>query len=203
MNLDNVNVPKYHEGMIISEKEGAFECQKKLKSVLISELDLQSKLASEAYKELETALEEGDELKIWYSAQMFLFTSEKISDLLDKIKELSEKNCDDLETRDLKALSKMYSDLMMIKPNDLSENFGEKLKEWTLDPNNDRIIENHIFKKKSIPNLSVAHLLRHFDPETYELSLRNKTYDIKRQYGLIQNIKKSIEDIYRENFWNL
>jgi len=200
MYLENI-VPKSQSEIITKEKEGV-EYLKKLKSALISELDLQAKFASLAFNELETALEEGDELKIWYSLQMFLFTSERISSLLEKIKELSEKNPNELETKDLNSLSKIYPD-MVIKQNDFSGQFGEKLKKWVLDPNDDNIIENHIFNKKSIPNLSVDHLLRHFDPENYELSLRNKTYDIKRQYGLMQDIKESIEEIYRENSWNL
>ncbi len=190
------------ELIIIREKGKRYEYFKKLKAALISELDFQLDLASRAFRELEKNIEENDELKTWYSAHMFLFTSRCIWDLLEKIKKLLEEHSDYIESEDLKSLSKIFP-YLEFRNSDANENHAEELERWVLDPENDRIIENHIYRKKSGIAIDVKQVLRHFDPETYEMTFKDKTYDLKEQHEEIQEIKQYVEDIYKENFWSL
>ncbi|MFW6040717.1 MAG: hypothetical protein ACOC85_02660 [Thermoplasmatota archaeon] len=171
---------------------------KKLRSALIKELDLQSDLASKAFEELKESIKKGDENQIWYSIHMFLSTSGYISELLKEMEKLSDKNSDCIELDELTSLLELSKDLK-IKQQELVENFGEELERWVVRPENNLVIENHIFQKKSVPNLDVKNMLRHFDPETYEMTFRDETYDLKEHQEEIKKVKENVEEIYRKN----
>lgn len=203
MSLENDRIiSKGKEEIIIREIGERYEVLKKLKSALIIELDFQSNLASMAFDELEGAVEDSDELKIWYSVHMFLSTYECISNLLEEIRVLSEKYPDILNTEDLKSLSDISTDVDL-KKKEVSNNFGMDLEKWIFEPENDRIIENHIFPEKSVPDLSTDKILRHFDPDTYQMTIRDNTYDLKQHHQVVQEIKDNIEQVYKENLWSL
>lgn len=188
---------------VFIQEEGETNIQlRKLKSALISELEFQSNLALNAFEDLDQAIKRSDENKVWYSIHMFLFTSRCISGLLDQIKKLSKDNPNSLKTEDLSLLLEISSDLQ-IKKGELFEHFGERLEEWVLDSSYNRIIENHMFQKKSFPNLEIRQLLRHFDPETYEVTFRDNTYNLKEQREEIKEVKENIEEIYRNSLWTL
>jgi len=203
MNQTNINIEsKQKEDNLIGNELDRKTNLNKLKSALISELDFQIDLASRAFDDLEDAIEESDEVKVWYFVHIFLFTSERISELLEKSKELCELYEDSIELQELKSLLEMSSDQKM-RRNGLIENFADELEEGVLDPNNLLVMENHIFQKHEFPDLDLTQMFRHFDPETYEMSLRGKTYDLREYHDEVQKMKQNLEEIYRENHWTL
>ncbi|MFW6041324.1 MAG: hypothetical protein ACOC85_05760 [Thermoplasmatota archaeon] len=171
---------------------------KKIEYAFISELDMLSSLSMKAFEDLDRAIKRSDECGIWYSIHMLLFTYGGISRLLSQIIKLSEKNPNSPKVQDLKSFNEIYSKLS-IKQDELMENFGKNLEGWIVDPRNNRIMDNYIFERSAVPSMDVTQMLRHFDPETYELTFRNKTYDLKQDQQEVQKIKQNVEDLYMKN----
>ncbi|MFW5927993.1 MAG: hypothetical protein ACOCSL_02230 [Thermoplasmatota archaeon] len=120
-------------------------------------------------------------------------------ELLDQIKYLIEDEQYNTEIMNLKLLLESYSE-SDINKNGLRKNFGRYVKEWFENTDKEPILEHNVFEKSSIPNLDVSQMIRHFDPETFELTFLEETYDLKKFEDLVIDINKSIDEIYRENY---
>ncbi len=170
----------------------------KLKKVLIYELDMMSTLSMNAFNALEQSIKKGDEDQIWYHIHMLLFTYSSISELLQQMEIMAGHI---LETQEVQYLNdNKYG--FRINKDELFDHFGRNLEDWIIDLDGS-IIENHIFEKKSIPSLDVTQMLRHFDPETYELTFRDEIYNLKEDQKIVMNIKQKVEDIYSKNLWSI
>lgn len=170
----------------------------KLKKVLIYELDMMSTLSMNAFNALEQSIKKGDEDQIWYHIHMLLFTYSSISELLQQMEIMAGHI---LETQEFQYLNdNKYG--FSINKDELFDHFGRNLEDWIIDLDGS-IIENHIFEKKSIPSLDVTQMLRHFDPETYELTFRDEIYNLKEDQKIVMNIKQKVEDIYSKNLWSI
>lgn len=198
-NLGNIGIIEMNRAFI---QEEGYQKIIKLKSALISELDILSDLFIKAFNDLEIACERNEEIKIWYSVDMLVSTEKNITELLEQLNEIFENNPDLTPTDGIKSLLDIYIQSDM-KKNKRIDHLGENLKEWIENLESDNIIENHIFEKRSIPNFDVKQVLRHFDPETYEFTYIDKTYDIKKAHEEILKIKDSLDEIFRENYLSL
>ncbi len=178
-------------------EEGTNKSQNKLRSALILELDMVTNNFIEAFDNLKVAIVKSDESDIWYSLSMLIYTREHILELLDQIKKLIENSQDNIEVSGLEMLLGDYSE---INKNKLRKNLGRGLREWFENTEKDPILENNVFERSSIPNLDVKQMIRHFDPETYELTFFENTYDLKKFHDVVKDIKRNIDEIYRENY---
>ncbi len=170
----------------------------KMKRALIYELDMMSTLSRRAFKALEISIKKGDEDRIWYHIHMLLFTYSSISELLQQIERLSKEI---IKTKEFKHLFGSNSGFNIDK-DELFDHFGRNLEDWIMNIEG-HIIENYIFEKRSVPNLDVKQMLRHFDPNTFELTFRDKTYNLKGEQKRVMHITQNLEEIYRKNLWSI
>ena len=196
--IDDVGLKVIGEEFSINDND-IYKNQNKLKSALILELEMLTNNFIEAFDDLRYALTKDDESKIWYSLSMLTYTRKHIWQLLELIKTLFENEVDDTEIVELEYLLEEYSDIDTDE-DELEGNFGKELKKWLENTDKNPILENNIFEKKSLPDLDVNQMIRHFDPDTYELTIFEETIDLKRFHGIVKDIKKDIDEIYRENY---
>ncbi len=194
--IDNIGMKIINKNFGRNE-EGTNKSQNKLRSALILELDMVTNNFIEAFDNLKVAIVKSDESDIWYSLSMLIYTREHILELLDQIKKLIENSQDNIEVSGLEMLLGDYSE---INKNKLRKNLGRGLREWFENTEKDPILENNVFERSSIPNLDVKQMIRHFDPETYELTFFENTYDLKKFHDVVKDIKRNIDEIYRENY---
>ncbi|MEF8874950.1 MAG: hypothetical protein V5A88_09840 [Candidatus Thermoplasmatota archaeon] len=176
--------------------------ERNLNSAIIKEMELQCDLALKGFDELEKALSECDDEKVWYSIHSFFSSAARISELLKLGEKAIEKN---RENDDLRKLMKISNSSLLSNPKwgRAIGDFGEKLEEWATKTDRTHIGEKNVIPKGCVSEMDEEDMLRHFDPETYEFTLRGETYDLKKCQEKISEVKDVIEDLARKSFWDI
>lgn len=183
----------------ISRNDGIYRDQERLKSALILELEMLTNNFIEAFDGLKIAVEKSDECKIWYSLSMLIYSRENILQVLDQMKSLFDDKRDDVEIGDLRDLLGKYTD-KGIKEDEMIGDFGKQIRNWVERSEKDLILEYNVFEKTSIPNLDVRQMIKHFDPETFELTIFDKKFELEKLNEMVKDINENIDDIYRKNY---
>lgn len=176
------------------------ESMKSLQSALLREMELQCDLALTSYEELEESMEEFENDKLWHSIHAFLDTTSKISELVA----LCEKAINDQGSGEV--LRRVVDNSKESKLSDpalkrFSISYRDRLEEWAKQT--EKVVEKNVIEKGCISGIDEKDMLRHFDPETYDLTIRGQSYNLKSYYQEISKIKDKIDDVAEECFWRI
>ncbi|GEM_PF-3509166 len=173
-----------------------------LNRAIIKEMELQCDLALKGFEELERSLKEHDEEKIWYSIHSFFSAAARISELLKLGEKTMEKHGYSDDLKELISVPNV-SYLSHSKLESTFSSFGEDLKKWAIKPERTHIGERNVIAKGCVSGMEEENMLRHFDPESYEFTVRGKTYELKRYHEIILEVKDVIENLARRSFWEI
>ncbi len=195
-----VEESKIKMGKIGESEEVISDQMKGIHSVLLREMELQCDLALTSYEELEESIKGFENDKLWHSIHAFLDTTSKISELVALCKKAINDHGGGEELRmilDSTRNSKL-SDPALKR---FSISYRDRLEEWAKQT--EKIVEKNVIEKGCISGIDEKDMLRHFDPETYELTIRGQSYDLKGYYQEISVMKDKINDVSEECFWRM
>ncbi|MFW6144155.1 MAG: hypothetical protein ACOC55_01105 [Candidatus Natronoplasma sp.] len=174
--------------------------KEKLKKAVMMEIEHTTNIACRAFEEMEEAVEMADNEKIWFSVHSFLSAVYQLSKLVRSGRERLMEG-DGLEYLG-SLLDEDYS-FLKTESKGVFDDFRSNFEDWVLDEERTQILEKNVIPKGLVFGMNEEDMLRHLDPETYELTMRGETYDLLEYQKDILQMKKKMDHLVEKSFWEL
>lgn len=168
--------------------------------LFLGEIQRQCYFALIAYEEMKTSLDKmkpGDSRELdhfWYSVQSFLVAVANISKIIWPSAPCGSPLSPETNARSAKLTNLLYSEEIKILKlrgfRNHFEHYDSRIEEWAKKNTDSIIVDSNIVPSYMIAGYSKIARMRNFDPDTFELTFRDKKY---RFLEAVNAVKKLLE----------